>query len=243
MMDTLLNRQCLEVLHAKTVKDFVRISAEVAQSMGFHTMAALVVTDHSPHLSEFQSVTNAPADWMPTFEDASSARVDPVTQHCKRSSAPILWDQKTYVTAGRGDFWEQQAPFGYLSGIGLGIHLPNGRHFALGFDSNEHACSSRKAMLGLALDFSKFASYAQAAAFDLCIPYSRACGDRGLPVGELDALRRSMDGLSDWEIGNAMGISETEVLLRLRRATKTLGCATRYEAALKAIRLGLVACS
>ncbi len=31
MMDTQLNRQCLEVLHAKTVKEFVRISAEFGQ--------------------------------------------------------------------------------------------------------------------------------------------------------------------------------------------------------------------
>jgi DNA-binding CsgD family transcriptional regulator len=241
-MDTQLTRQCLEVLHATTVNEFVRISAEVAQSMGFHTMAALVVTDHSPHLSEFQSVTNAPADWMPTFEDPTSAKVDPVTQHCKRSSSPIVWDQRTYITAGRADFWEEQAPFGYLSGIGLGIHLPNGRHFALGFDSDERACVPRKALLGLTLDFAKFASYAQAAAFDLCIPYPRGCGESDLALGELDALRRSMDGLSDWEVGNAMGISETEVLLRLRRATKKLGCATRYEAALRAIKLGLVAC-
>ena len=132
MMDTQLNRQCLEVLHAKTVKEFVRISAEFGQSMGFHTMASMVVTDHGPNFSEFQSVTDAPIDYLPTFEDANSAR--------------------------------------------------------------------------------------------------------------LDALRRSIDGLSNWEVGQAMGISETEVLLRLRRATTKLGCATKYEAALRAIKLGLVDC-
>ncbi len=89
----------------------------------------------------------------------------------------------------------------------------------------------------------EFAAYAQAAAFDLLIPYPLGA-DRHRPApGELDALRRSMDGLSDWEVGHAMGISEKEVLLRLRRATAKLGCATKYEAALRAIRLGLVDCS
>lgn len=240
-METQLNRRCLEVLHAKTVKEFVRISAEFGQSMGFHTMGAIVVTDHSPHLSEFQTVTNAPPDWMPNFEDVNSARLDPVTQHCKRSSSPIVWDQNTYATAGRMDFWDHQAAFGYRSGIGAGIHLPRGRHFALGFDSAERSCVSRKAKLGLTLDFLMFASYAQAAAFDLCLPYERGCDANTLATGELDALRRSMDGLSDLEIGNAMSISETEVFLRLQRAMMKLGCATRYEAALRAIRLGLVA--
>ena len=241
-MDTLLNRQCLEVLHAKTVKDFVQISGQVAKSMGFHSMGALVVTDHSPHLSEFHSVTNAPAEYMPIFEDPESAKLDPVTQHCKRNATAIIWDQHTYVSAGRADLWEHQAAFGYESGIGVALHLPRGRHFMLGFDSDLRSCVSRKARLGLTLDFLQFTAYAQAAAFDLCTPYPNGRSLTCLAPGELDALRRSMDGLSDWEVGNAMGISETEVLLRLRRATTKLGCATRFEAALRAIQLGLVVC-
>jgi DNA-binding CsgD family transcriptional regulator len=241
-METRLSRQCLEVLHAKTVKDFVRISGEFGQSMGFHTMAAMVVTDHAPSFSEFQSVTNAPADYMPTFEDVDSARLDPVSQHCKRSSLPIVWDQKTYVSAGRADFWEEQAPFGVQSGICVAFHLPRSRHFMFGFTSDNRTCGPRTAMLGLTLDAQLFASYAQAAAFDLCLPYARGVDEHRLAASELDALRRSMDGLSDWDVGDAMSISETEVMLRLDRATAKLGCATRYEAALRAIRLGLVDC-
>ncbi len=242
-METQLNRQCLEVLHAKTVKDFVRISAEFGQSMGFHTMAAMVVTDHSSHLSEFQTVTNAPPDYLPTFEDANSARLDPVSQHCKRSSLPIVWGQKTYVSADRADFWEQQAAFGFQSGMCVAFHLPRGRHFMFGFTSDKRACCDRKAVLGMSLDIQEFAAYAQAAAFDLCIPYPPSNDPTALAASELDALRRSMDGLSNWDVGHAMGISETDVLLRLRRATAKLGCTTKYEAGLRAIRLGLVACS
>lgn len=242
MMDTQLHRQCLEVLHAKTVKDFVRISAAFGQSMGFHTMAAMVVQDHSPHLSEFQSVTNAPPDYLPTFEDANSAKLDPVSQFCKRSSSPIVWNQNTYVTAGRADFWEHQAAFGFQSGICVAFHLPRGRHFMFGFTSDKRTCCERRAKLGLTLDIQTFAAHAQAAAFDLCIPYAESNDKGTLAAGELDALARSMDGLSDFDVGCAMGISETEVLLRLRRATEKLGCTTKYEAALRAIRLGLVNC-
>ena len=242
-METQLHRQCLEVLHAKTVKDFVRISAEFGQSMGFHTMAAMVVTDHSPHLSEIRSVTTAAPDYMPTFDDPDGMRLDPVLQHCRRSSAPIVWDQRTYVDAGRMDFWDHQAAFGFRSGIGVAIHLPHGRHFALGFDSAARSCMPRRTKLGLMLDFQMFASHAQAAAFELCLPYPGGRTENVIATGELDALRRSIDGLSDWEVGNAMGISETEVLLRVRRAMTKLGCATKYETALRAIRLGLITCS
>ena len=241
-METQLHRQCLEVLHAKTVKDFVRISGEFGQSMGFHTMGSVVITDHSPDLSEFQSVTNAPPDWMPAFQDLELARLDPVLQHCKLFSSPIVWDQGTYVAAGQPDLWDHQAAYGYQSGIGVAIHLPRGRHFLFGFDSEERSCTTRRAKLGLTLDFQTFVSHAQAAAFDLCIPYMGSRRVNILATGELDALRRSMDGLTDWEVGDAMGISEKEVLLRLRRAMAKLGCATKYEAAIRAIRLGLVTC-
>lgn len=240
MLNTQFHRQCLEVLHAETAKEYVRISGEFGQSMGFHTMASMVVTDHSASFSEFQSITNATAEYMPTFEDGVSAKLDPVSQHCKRSASPIVWDQNTYVAAGRADFWEHQSAFGYRSGIGVAIHLPRGRHFMFGFDTDSRRCFGKEATLGLTLDFQVFASYAQAAAFDLCVPYPRGYPADSLAKGELDALRRSMDGHSDWEVGYAMGISETEVLLRLRRAMSKLGCSTKYEAALRAIRLGLV---
>ena len=242
-METQLHRQCLEVLHAKTVKEFVRISAAFGQSMGFHTMGAIVITDHASHLSEFQTITNAPPDYLPTFDELSGAQLDPILQHCKRSAAPILWDQRTYLSAGRTDFWDHQAAFGYRSGIAVAIHLPRGRHFAFGFDSDARSCAPKKAVLGLTLDFLMFVSHAQAAAFDLCLPYPGSSNENVIAPGELDALRRSIDGLSDWEVGNAMGISEKEVLLRVRRAMTKLGCTTKYEAALRAIRLGLVACS
>jgi DNA-binding CsgD family transcriptional regulator len=242
MIGTQLNRQCLEVMHAKTVAEFVHLSGKVAQSMGFHSMGALIVIDHTPCFSEFRSVTDAPAEYLPIFEDVQTAKLDPVTQHCKRFSSSIVWDQKTYVDAGRADLWEHQAAFGYQSGVGVAMHLPRGKHFMLGFDSDDRSCVSPKARLGLTLDFLTFTAYAQAAAFDLCLPYVRGESPNALATGELDALRRSMDGLSDWEVGNAMGISETEVLLRLQRAMKKLGCATRYEAAIRALKLGLVAC-
>ena len=111
-----------------------------------------------------------------------------------------------------------------------------------GFTSDRRTCVEKKASLGMTLDVQLYAAYAQAAAFDLCIPYDQGSAAEPLAAGELDALRWSVDGLSNSDIGDAMGISETEVLLRLRRATAKLGCSTKYEAALRAIRLGLVTC-
>ncbi len=241
-VDAQLNRRCLEVLHATTVKEFTRVNVEFVHAIGFRTVATTVITDHSPNLTEFQSVTNAPVAYLPAFEDMESAKLDPVSQHCKRHSSPIVWDQSLYVGEGRGDFWEHQAAYGYRSGISIAMHLPQGRHFMFGIDSDRQACATEKQLRDLIYDVQLFAAHAQAAAFDLCLPYPRGSTSERLAPRELDALRRSMDGLTDWEVGRAMGISETEAKLRVRRSMQKLGCSTKYEAALRAIRLGLIDC-
>ncbi len=241
-MGTTLNRLCLEVLHSESVKDFARINVEFAHEIGFLTVSATVITDHSPNLTEFSSVTNAPSGYLPAFEDMESAKLDPVAQHCKLQSSQIIWDQELYVTSGQGHIWEHQAAFGYKSGICMAFHLPHGRHFMFGVDSDRTVCATKRELYNLTYDIRLFAAHAQAAAFDLYLPYVRTNGENLLARSELDALRRSMDGLSNFEVGRAMGISETDVLLRIRRAMKKLGCATKYEAALRAIRLGLVKC-
>jgi DNA-binding CsgD family transcriptional regulator len=242
-MDSLHNRKCLEVLHVSTVKDFTSRIVEFAQSLGFGTIAATVITDHSPTLTEFQSVTNVPAGYLADFRDLDSAKLDPVSQHCKYSSTPIVWDQKLYVTSGRGDSWEHQAAFGLRSGVSVAFHLPRGRHFLFGADCNERACGNGHRLLDLVEDIHWFAAYAQAAAFDLCNPYDQRVDRTSLAKGELDALQWSMDGLNDWEIGKKMGLSATDVALRLRRAIHKLGCTNKYETALRAVRLGLVDCA
>jgi DNA-binding CsgD family transcriptional regulator len=241
MMHSQLQQRCIAVLHSRSVEEFLRLNVEFVQSLGFHTVAATVITDHSPQLTAFQSVTNAPSDYMPLFYDMASAKLDPVSQHCKKLSTPIVWNQAIYAEHGRGDFWEHQAPFGYRSGISVALHLPHGKHFMFGVDSDRDICIPKGQRQNLLSDLCHFAAHSQAAAFDFCIPYQQP-DDILLPDTELDALRRSMDGLTNWDIGCAMGISETEVLLRLRRAMQRLGCTNKYEAGLRAIRLGLVHC-
>ena len=48
-----------------------------------------------------------------SFQNRENWRRDPVMQHCKRHSMPIIWDQGTYAAQGLGDMWEEQARFGY----------------------------------------------------------------------------------------------------------------------------------
>jgi DNA-binding CsgD family transcriptional regulator len=193
-------------------------------------------------MTEFRTISNVPEGYVSDFENLELAKLDPVSQHCKYSSEPIVWDQKFYATRGRGDFWETQAGFGLKSGISVALHLPHGRHFLFGADCGERTCGTPQRIRVLVSDLMLVSAYAQAAAFDLCLPYQGAHDALRLASAEIEALRWSIDGLTNGQVGQKMGISPTEALLRLRRAMAKLGCASKYEAGLRAIRLGLISC-
>jgi hypothetical protein len=124
----------LSVMQAKTPADFRSEVVRFAQKLGFKYVSAMTVVDHSLTRSDFHNVDNTPLAYSQSFNDVGQARRDPVMQHCKRDTVPIIWDQETYVSRGHGDLWEHQAHFGYQTGIALALHLPEGRHFFLGVD-------------------------------------------------------------------------------------------------------------
>jgi DNA-binding CsgD family transcriptional regulator len=242
-MDTPLDRHCMEVLHSRSVKDFSKLLALFAHQRGFRTFGATVITDHSPTLTEFQYISNAADAYRADFEDLAAASIDPVSQHCKRSSSPLVWSQSDYVQSGRGSLWEHQAQYGYCSGISLALHLPRGRHFLFGVDCERAQCCTPAGMARLSEDVHLFAAHAQAAAFDLCTP-AAAASTNGSPLTslELETLRWTMDGMTNWEIGRKLGLSERDVARRLRKSADALGCSTKYETVLRAIALGLIDC-
>ncbi len=100
-------------------------TVRLAADLGFKTVDAFAVFDRPQAPPEFVGVHNAPADFDER-RDAATHQRDPVMQHCKRSFLPIVWDRNTYATAGCIDGWEEQASFGYRTGIVCALHLPHG---------------------------------------------------------------------------------------------------------------------
>lgn len=241
MPASLFNQKCLDMLHVGSVKDFSKQLVDFTQTLGFSTVAATVITDHSPTLTEFRTLTNAPEGYVEDFENLELGRIDPVSQHCKRSSSPIVWDRRTYGSVQEQSLWQHQAEFGYRSGIAIAMHPGRGRHFMFGANWDHDRCERIPHFRRIAEDLLEFAAHVQAAAFELCQPSRRNPENASSPgPRELEALRWSMDGKTAWEVGHAMSITEHHATLLLRRAMQQLGCATKYEAALRAIRLGLI---
>lgn len=228
------------VLAAQTQDEFREEVLRFARALGFETMAAMAVAERGVGGTDFITVHNAPETFLNRARDASIARRDPVLQHCKRQSVPIIWDQQTYLASGLGDVWEEQAEYGYATGIAMALHLPEGRHFVMGVDRDKPLPSDLNELQRLVADLQLFAVHAQDAAMRLLLP-DNPVGERpALTPRELEALFWTMDGKTAWELGSILGITERTAVLHLQNAMRKLGCANKHAAVLKALRLGLI---
>ena len=240
-MESLFNRKCLDVLHAGSVRDLYKQIVAFAQHLGFDTVGAAVITEHSPAMFEFQTLSNVPEGYRKDFENGPAGRLDPINQHCKRSNSPIIWDRRTYTSPAQRALWERQAEFGYRSGIAFAMHPGRGRHYMFGANWDHDRCEAVDNYKSIFEDFLIFGAHSQAAAFELSTPtLPNHANEWSLSKSELEALRWTMDGMTCWEIGQKMAMTGYEVTLRLRRAMEKLDCGSKYEAVLKGIKLGLI---
>jgi DNA-binding CsgD family transcriptional regulator len=230
------------VLEAQSREQFRGEIVRFAAGMGFTTVSATVILDHTTRDTQFETVDNTPTSYLEHFHDQSTWQVDPVMQHCKTKSVPIIWDQSTYVRHGQGDLWEDQAQFGYQTGIALALHMPEGRHFFLGVDRAESLPQDTAAMTRIVADLQLFAVYAQEAAWRVLLPEAKdsAGTEVRLTPRELECLRWTMDGKTAWEVGAILSISERTAVLHINNAMHKLSCNNKHLAVLKALRLGLI---
>ncbi|MFY9513104.1 MAG: autoinducer binding domain-containing protein [Rubrivivax sp.] len=228
------------VLQARNRDEFRDEVVRFTQRLGFQTVSAMTVIDRGLGQSDFIIVDNTPQNYVEPYADPEAIRRDPVMQHCKRQSVPIIWNQSTYVERGAADLWEQQAGFGYRTGIAMALHLPEGRHFLLGVDRDQALPNDPSELQRLVADLQLFAVHAQDAAVRLLVPVALQPERPALTPRELEALRWTMDGKTAWEVGSIMGISERTAVLHVNNAMHKLGAVNKHQAVLKALRLGLI---
>lgn len=228
------------VLQAGSRDDFRSEVVRFTQQLGFDTVSAMAVHDYSVGRSEFVAVSNAPVGYEEAMNDLTSSRRDPVMQHCRRHTWPIIWDQATYTNQGLGELWEEQARFGYRTGIAMAMHLPEGRHFVLGVERQQPLPDDVGELRRLVADLQLFAVHAQDAALRVLTAPPLPVDRPQLTPRELEALRWTMEGKTAWELGRILGISERTAVLHVNNAMHKLGCASKHQAVLKALRLGLI---
>ena len=230
---------CQSVLEVRNCDEFQSAIVKFAQNLGFNTVSAITVFDRPHGPAEFLTVDNTPAAYLEFYGTVEYNRRDPVMQHCKTNGRPIIWDQSTYLKAGHADLWEEQASYGYCTGIAMALHMPEGRHFQLGVDRDQALPRDPQVLRRLVADLQLFAAYAYEGAARILLPPEPE-SDVPLTPLETEALRWTLEGKAAWELGTILGISEGTAVFHVNSAMHKLRGITKHQAALKAQRMGLL---
>lgn len=185
------------------------------------------------------SIDNTPEGYT-AFDDPRQQRADPVMQRLKASSLPVIWNQDTYTQAGAGEMWEDQAPWGFASGITTVLHLPNGKHFVFGIEGSEGLPKQRLELSRMVADVQLMAVHAQEAMMRIVVAPPSPSPEIKLSSRELEALKWTMEGKTAWEVGGIMAVSERTAVHYLQVAMKKLDAVNKHQAAIKALRMGFL---
>jgi len=237
-------RRFVEISQATDVESFQQLLVRMANHCGFGLMSAMMVVEDMSGQGRhrWNVVDKRPPSYLKLYRDQARNEKCPVIRRLKQLSIPFIYNQSTYVEDGLGHQWEEQAPHGYREGIAVALHLPHHRHFALGFDGDAPLPKDGTALMRLLADLQLVAVYAHAAAERLLLPSLLNESDKPpkLTPRELEVLKWTLDGKTAWETAAILGISERTAVLHITQAMRKLETVNKHQAALKALRLGLI---
>lgn len=230
-----------EISQAPDRESFERRLVAFAHEMDFELVSAALVVDCPGRDSVFVALGNTPEAFLAASKDPTASARDPVNRRMKRMTAPFIYDQTTYVEDDAADLWEEQAVYGYRTGVSMALHLPGGRHFLMGVDRTRELPSDEIRVTRMVADLQLLAVHAQDAAVRLLLDEAQARLDLPrLTVREREVLRWTGEGKSSWEVGAILGMSEHTVNFHLRNLMGKLDVTSKHQAVLKALSLGLI---
>lgn len=229
-----------EVSQCEDVATFERLLIRTAGDLGFAFINAVLVS--APPIkgaSKVVVVGNTPAALVEAGQNSALLARDPVTARLKKTSLPFAYNQKFYTDAGSGDLWEEQASFGFKEGICVALHLPDHCHFLIGVDGDNPLPPPDENLSRLMADLQLFAVHAQSAAVRLLRPSVEAPQPQ-FSARELEILKWTMEGKSASVVAEILGLSRHTITYHLGSVLRKFGVATKHQAVLRAIEMGLV---
>ncbi|MDR7272133.1 DNA-binding CsgD family transcriptional regulator [Pelomonas saccharophila] len=229
-----------QVSQAADLTSFRQGLIDFANDLDFGLVVGLMVVEHrGPGAkTEYHAVGNTPEAFLEIQKDNSYAKRDPVHQRLMNLTKPLIYDQAFYVEAGAGELWEMYAPYGYRTGVAVGVQMPGYRRLLLGVDREDPLPKDPIKLNRMIADLQLLAVHAQDAAGRLWAPKKQALVE--LPSRQLEILKLTMEGKSAWVVGSLLGISENTVNYHMKQLFKSLDVSTKHQAVLKAMELGII---
>jgi DNA-binding CsgD family transcriptional regulator len=240
----MLQDELLAIGQQASVADWEATLVALSARLGFDRVSAGLAVERARDIPHFAMVGNTPPAFLARSRDRETGLRDPVIQQLKRSHCPFVYTQAMYVDAGAAPLWEEQAPYGYKTGIALAMHLPQGRHFVFGVDRDQALPDDDAEVVRMMADVQLLAAFTVTSALNwLDLPEAAEAPGANHPTlspREVEVLRWTLEGKSSWAVGRILGVSESTVNFHLRNAMRRLGASSKHVAAMRAATLGLL---
>lgn len=233
-------QQLIDVGLSEDFESFERRLVSTAEAMGFPIISGMLMRGQvTAGGVDGRSFGNVPEGYAEASKDASRASRDPVIDRLTTQPLPVVYDQQTYVTAGAGELWETQAPYGYKTGIAVKLHLPGDKMFLLGIDREDALPATGQGLMQLVAGVQLLASHAMVAADRILSLAGRSADLPKLTKRELDVLGWTAQGKTAWEVSIILGMSEKTVNFHLGNAMRKLEVSSKHQAVIKCIAAGI----
>lgn len=230
----------LDISQVENLSSLERRLVTFAGDLDFGLFGAIAVTEHADRDADYVMLNNAPCGFAEATRNVPDSQRDPVLRRLKGTSIPFIYDQSTYVDSGAADLWEEQSAFGYKTGIAVALHLPDGKHFMLGFDRPDPLPSTDRELTWMLGALQLLAAHAQDAALRLLAP-RRASGDfPRLTPRELEILKWTYARKTAWEVSKILAISQWTVNFHMRNIMSKANAHSKHEVVARALACGIL---
>lgn len=229
-----------ELACAQSQEDLRGKLVRVGQMIDFGLVTATLLNRDTRGQVSIQRFGIVPRGWESAAADPAACERDPVLLRNRISFLPVVYDQTLYVEAGAADLWEQQAAFGYRTGISICLRPTDNQRFHFGVDREQHLPADDAGLLGLMGEVRLIADYTLASVLAMSPAPGEIPAAPELNAQDLEILKWSAEGKSAWTIGQLLSTAESAVNRRLGVIRGKFGVATKAQAIAKAVAHGLI---
>ena len=198
-----------------------------------------------------ERLSGYPREWALRYEEKGYHHADPVLHLARRATHPFFWEQETLLRTVPGRerrVLREAGVHGILAGLAIPVHGPHGSIAVLHLSDSDAGrireavrCNQGR-LLAAALDAHGFLlKEARRAAREGIVGIKGTGGAVPVLAGrERECLAWTLEGLGAREVALETGLSPSSVHHYLSNAQRKLGCGNKFQAAVRANRMGLL---
>lgn len=230
-----------DLIGCDNLEDWRNRILQLGREFGYeHTLLAIFPDNRTPIEAEFAFLhSNYPPHWLSKYHDEKMGHIDPTVSHCINKSTPLIWSPEIFSSQKQKEMYEEACGYGVKSGVTLPIHGTKGELGILCFvsDTNPNKRFHRDANhhlpeLSCLRDF----------IFESSLQFMKGQTEKPIYITdrELECLKWYATGKSSWAIGQILQCSDTTINFHFSNIRRKFNTATRQQAIIKAISLGLI---